>query len=284
LVATVVVIAAMAVGGVAYALSRNANQVRVIRVAPAPPAITTVTVAATPLAQPSPAPSIASPAGVSTTRAALGRGPQFSRPTIVWKPIPFSSNRRAETAAYAQHHYGMSSWRLVRPRVIVEHYTASSSFSSAFNTFSADTPDAELHELPGTCAHFIVDTDGTIYQLVPLGTICRHTVGLNWTAVGIEHVGMSDEQILGTSRQLRSSLELTLWLMQHLHINLANVIGHNESLTSRYHHELVASWRCQTHGDWRRADMLIYRRRLQALARSYRLQIGSPAPPRASNC
>ena len=51
--------------------------------------------------------------------------------------------------------------------------------------------DAELHELPGTCAHFIVDKDGTIYQLVALTIMCRHTVGLNWTAFGIEQVGLS---------------------------------------------------------------------------------------------
>jgi hypothetical protein len=72
--------------------------------------------------------------------------------------------------------------------------------------------------------------------------------------------------------------------MQHLQINLANVIGHNESLTSPYHRELVASWRCQTHGDWRRADMVIYRRQLQELARISRVPIGSPAPPRQSSC
>ena len=37
----------------------------------------------------------------------------------------------------------------------------------------------------------MIDTDGTIYQLVRTDTICRHTVGLNWTAIGIEHVGTS---------------------------------------------------------------------------------------------
>jgi N-acetylmuramoyl-L-alanine amidase len=280
LAAAFVLVVALVVAGVAYALSRNANRLRVIQVAPRPPAITTVTVAAAPIS----ASSIPRSAAASTLGSAIGGGAQVPRPPIVWKPIPFSTRRRAETAAYARRHYGTNSWRLVHPRVIVEHYTASPDFSSAFNTFSADTPDAELHELPGTCAHFIVDTDGTIYQLVPLSTICRHTVGLNWTAVGIEHVGSSDAQILSNPRQLRSSLELTLWLMQHLQINLANVIGHNESLTSPYHHELVASWRCQTHADWRRADMVIYRRRLQALARSYRVPIGSPAPPRPSGC
>src|SRR5262249_10098159 len=106
------------------------------------------------------------------------------RPPIVWKPIPFGAQRKAETAAYARRHYGVATWRLTHPHVIVEHYTAGPSFASAFNTFAADVPDSELHELPGTCAHFVVDTDGTIYQLVPLGVICRHTVGLNDTAIG----------------------------------------------------------------------------------------------------
>ncbi|HEY6054694.1 MAG TPA: N-acetylmuramoyl-L-alanine amidase, partial [Gaiellaceae bacterium] len=105
-------------------------------------------------------------------------------PQIVQRPIPFPPARKAETAAYARRHYGLATWRLSHPRVIVEHYTASTTFSSAWNTFAADAPDPELHELPGTCAHFVVDRDGTIYQLVPLGVVCRHTVGLNWTAIG----------------------------------------------------------------------------------------------------
>ena len=62
-----------------------------------------------------------------------------------------------------------------------------------WNTFAADVPDPELHQLPGTCAQFVIDRDGTIYQLVPLTTICRHTVGLNWTAIGIEHVGLGSD-------------------------------------------------------------------------------------------
>ena len=54
------------------------------------------------------------------------------------------------------------------------------------NAFVPDRPDPELHELPGLCAHFVVDRDGTIYQLVSARIMCRHTVGLNWTAIGIE--------------------------------------------------------------------------------------------------
>jgi N-acetylmuramoyl-L-alanine amidase len=207
-----------------------------------------------------------------------------ARPAIVSKPIPFGAERRAETTAYAARHYGLRTWRLGHPHVIVEHYTASDSFSSAWNTFASDAPDAELHELPGTCAHFVIDRDGTIYQLVSLKTICRHTVGLNWTAIGIEHVGTSDASILGNPKQMAASLKLTLWLMHRYDISLPNVIGHNESLTSPYHRERYAPWRCQTHGDWVHADMQTYRARLAALARSEHVALSRVGSRVASRC
>jgi N-acetylmuramoyl-L-alanine amidase len=206
------------------------------------------------------------------------------KPPIVWKPIPFPAARKAEMATYAQRHYGVQTWRLVHPHVIVEHYTASTTFSSAYATFASDTPDSELHELPGTCAHFVIDRDGTIYQLVALTTMCRHTVGLNYTAIGIEHVGTSDADVLGRPRQLDASLRLTVWLMDKLKIELRNVIGHNESLTSPFHLERVAAWRCQTHGDWTHADMIVYRRRLSALARRFHVPLGPAAEPVVPHC
>ncbi|HEY3543759.1 MAG TPA: peptidoglycan recognition family protein [Gaiellaceae bacterium] len=185
------------------------------------------------------------------------------QPHIVWKPIPFGPRRRAETAQYAARHYGVRTWRL-RPKVIVEHYTANESFTATWNTFAADTPDPELGQLPGTCAHFIVDRDGTIYQLVPLNVMCRHTVGLNDVAIGIEHVGNSDAEVLHDAPQLRASLALTRWLMAKFHIARSNVIGHSESLSSPFHRERYAPWRHQTHGDWTHADMTVYRARLSA--------------------
>ena len=207
-----------------------------------------------------------------------------AKPAIVQKPIPFGAERRAETAKYAARHYGLHTWRLTHPHVIVEHYTASTSFTSAWSTFASDTPDVELHELPGTCAHFVIDRDGTIYRLVPLTTICRHTVGLNWTAIGIEHVGTSDAQILSNPKQLAASLRLTLWLMHRYGISLPNVIGHSESLTSRYHRERYAAWRCQTHGDWTHPDMTVYRRHIAALARADHVAIATTGGPTPSRC
>jgi beta-N-acetylhexosaminidase len=189
------------------------------------------------------------------------------KPHIVWKPIPYGPQRKAEMAAYSEKHYGINSWRL-HPKVIVEHYTGSDSFSAAWNTFAANTRDTELGELPGTCAHFIVDRDGTIYQLVPLSVMCRHTVGLNYVAIGIEHVGTSDAEVLHDRAQLESSLELSAWLVGRFHLRIRNVIGHNESLSSPYHRELYKPWAHQTHGDWKHLDMDVFRSKLRALLRA----------------
>jgi beta-N-acetylhexosaminidase len=206
------------------------------------------------------------------------------RPHIVSRPITFPTARKLETKAYALRHYGLETWQLRDPRVIVEHITASSTFGSVFSTFNADAADSELHELPGICAHFVIDTDGTIYQLVSLKVMCRHTVGLNWTAIGIEHVGTSDAAILDNARQMSASLALTTWLMSRYRIGLADVIGHNESLTSRFHRELYRGWRCQTHADWRKADMDVYRARLATVAKRYDVPTGGRVPHATPRC
>jgi N-acetylmuramoyl-L-alanine amidase len=168
-------------------------------------------------------------------------------------------------AAYSRRHYGIDDYRLRDPHVIVEHVTAGTTFASAWNTFARDVPDVELHELPGVCSHFIVDTDGTIYSIVSTAIMCRHTVGLNYTSIGIEHVGLTDADVLGNARQMKASLALTRWLRCTRGIDMANVIGHNESLSSPYHRERVARLRTQTHGDMKPASMQVYRRKLRKL-------------------
>ncbi len=189
----------------------------------------------------------------------------FSPPAIHQWRIPFPPKREHEMRAYAQRHYGIDSYRLTKPRVIVEHVAVAPSAAATRNTFVPDVPDSELHELPGTCSHFVVDRNGAIYQLVSLRIMCRHTVGLNYTAIGIEHAGYRDSDVLGNSRELAASLRLTAYLRCHYRIALKNVIGHNESLSSPYHHENVARLRTQTHGDMTHSSMQVYRRRLRAL-------------------
>jgi beta-N-acetylhexosaminidase len=198
-------------------------------------------------------------------RAVLALAAAVAPPRVVSRPIPFGARRKDETRAYAQRHYGLDDYRLRSPKVIVEHYTVTSTFAPVWNTFANDAPDVELHELPGVCSHYVIDRDGTIYGLVPTSIICRHTVGLNWTAIGIEHVGQSDGEVLGNRRQMRASLRLTRMLQGRFGIVTRNVIGHNESLSSPYHRERVERLRTQTHGDMRKATMDQYRQRLERL-------------------
>ncbi len=188
-----------------------------------------------------------------------------SRPPIVNRLIPFGPKRKREMAAYSARHYGQGKWRLRNPHVIVEHMAQTSTAAAVYNTFAPDVPDVELGELPNVCAHFVVAGSGRIYKLVNLRTRCRHTVGLNWTAIGIEHVGYGDGDVLGNGPQLRASLWLTQWLRCKFGVGLGDVIGHNESLSSPYHHELVPSLRSQTHGDWRHASMRTYRQKLSRM-------------------
>ena len=215
------------------------------------PAIAAATVASAPAAASTSAPRpIGSPVPAAPVPAA---------PMIHQWPIPYGAARKREMAAYSLRHYGEDTYVLRDPKVIVEHYTETTTAEQAFNTFAPDVPDTEFHELPNTCAHFLVEPNGRIDQLVALSLRCRHTTGLNWTAIGIENVGLSDQAILGDRAQMASSLRLTAWLRCHYSIALKNVIGHNESLSSPYHGDRVPAFQHQTHSDWNHADMGRYR-------------------------
>lgn len=203
--------------------------------------------------------------GPSAGAAATPATPVVAKPAIKKHLIPFPQQRKNEMAAYSRRHYGDSTYLLSSPKVIVEHYAVAGSLGSIFNTFAPDRPDPELHELPNVCAHFAVGPTGKIWQFVPLNIRCRHTVGLNYTAIGIEHVGFSDADILDRPAQLKASQRLTRYLQCRFAIAPRNVIGHNESLSSPFHKELVPALQSQTHGDWKHADMQIYRRKLAAL-------------------
>lgn len=98
------------------------------------------------------------------TRAILKIARAIGPPRLRRRRFPFSRKRKDDMRRYSRRHYGIDDYRLRDPRVIVEHYTASNSFSSVFNTFAPNTPDSELRELPGLCAHFVIDRDGAIYQ------------------------------------------------------------------------------------------------------------------------
>ena len=180
------------------------------------------------------------PAG---SRAESRRALAMQQPKIVVKLIPFGSKRMRQTRAYAKRHYGLDTWQLRDPEVIVELHTGSNTFEPAHRLFASNTK--HLGEYPGSCAHFVIDKNGMIYEVVNTEIICRHTIGLNWTAIGVENVGTSDLQITHNSRHMNASLRLTVWLMQEYGISIGNGngIGHAGSLRSRSYRERVAAYR-----------------------------------------
>jgi N-acetylmuramoyl-L-alanine amidase len=210
-------------------------------------------------------------AAVIGASAGSGAGAAPTATNAVTKPpihkmlIPYPKKRKREMAAYSKHHYGQYKWRLNNPQLIVEHYAAAGSISAIFNTFRTDQPDVEFHELPNVCSHFAVSASGAVYKFVPPTIRCRHVVGLNYTAIGIEHVGFSDQDILNRPAQLNGSLQFTQRLRCRFGIPVSQEIGHNQSLSSPFYNELDPRFQGQTHGDWNHADMQIYRSDLTKL-------------------
>jgi beta-N-acetylhexosaminidase len=193
--------------------------------------------------------------------AALISAAVAGQPAIVERHIPMPARRKREMRAYSKRHYGRARLKL-EPKVIVEHIAVAPTAQSVINTFAPDHPDPELRELPNVCSHYLISENGKILELVSPRIRCRHTVGLNHVAIGIEHVGYSDGDVLDNRKRLRASLRLTAYLRCTYGIAVRNVIGHSESLSSPYHRERVKRLRTQTHGDWSAQSMKTYRRRL----------------------
>ena len=187
------------------------------------------------------------------------------KPAIHPDPIAYGNDRKRQMARYSERHYGKRAWRLRDPQVIVLHFTATDSYSAVWNTFNANTPS--LGESPGVCSQYVIDQDGTINQLVPPDIRCRHTIGLNQTAIGIEMVQSTgqgshwaDQQILNRRKQVGAALRLVRWLQDRYGIPAHEVIGHSMANNDRYFKDLEG-W-VNDHTDWLKRDVKEFRRRL----------------------
>jgi len=213
-------------------------------------------------------PSPTSPAHVSKpTIATAPRAARTSSLRLVPKLIDFPQRRKDEMARYSLLHYGASTWRL-NPSMIVLHFTETETAAAARNGFANDSPN--LGQLPGTCAHFIVAQNGDVWQIVPTSIMCRHTIGLNDKAIGIEIVQRTqgnsshwaDQQILDRPAQIGAVLALVRSLQRDYGINVGNIIGHATANQAPQFRDLQG-WR-NDHTDWQAQDVLEVRRRLSA--------------------
>jgi hypothetical protein len=203
-------------------------------------------------------------AGGAVTGTSPSADPRVVAPAIVQDLVPYGAVRKAQMAAFSKRHYGQDTW-VLHPQVIVLHYTATSTYAAAHNTFASNAP--ALGELPGVAAHFVIDQNGTIYQQVPLDVRARHTVGLDWCAVGIEFVQPAASgptqaiaQIFARPRQLDAGLRLVAWLQATYDITSENVIGHAMANDAAQFKDLTGER--NDHVDWNTAAVMRFRQAL----------------------
>ncbi|KTD24853.1 MULTISPECIES: N-acetylmuramoyl-L-alanine amidase [Legionella] len=151
-------------------------------------------------------------------------------------PIQFNEERIALTQQYQLTHYGIDSKSIeIEPKMIVLHWTCIPTFKATFRvfnppTFPKDSPRTK--ELPGTLnvsAHFVVDRDGTIYQLMPETWMARHVIGLNHFAIGIENIGGINSIDDLTEAQVKANAFLVCYLKKK-YPEIEYVIGHHDYL------------------------------------------------------
>lgn len=74
-------------------------------------------------------------------------------------------------------------------------------------------------------AHYVIDRNGDIYQMVNDSDRANHCRGANKNSIGIEHVGKPTDA-LGLA-QAKSSAALVRWLLEQYEIPVTNVYGHD---------------------------------------------------------
>ncbi|WP_131739831.1 peptidoglycan recognition protein family protein, partial [Legionella adelaidensis] len=160
----------------------------------------------------------------------------YDQQEIISAPIQFDADRMALTREYQATHYGIHSNSIeIEPKIIVLHWTCVASFKATFNTFNPPAfpiNSGRRKDLPGdlnVSIHFVVDKDGSIYQLMPDNWMARHVIGLNHYAIGIENIGGVNDQDDLTEEQVKANAFLVCYL-KNKYPEITHIIGHNEYL------------------------------------------------------
>lgn len=148
-------------------------------------------------------------------------------------PIDFGDTRVGLTKEYIKSHYGLDVKDIkITPRMIVVHHTAIDDFNDSLSRFTSQTlptdrPDISNGGSVNVSAHFMIERDGTVNQLMPLDYMARHVIGLNYSSIGIENVGGENSKDNLTKEQLKANIELIKELKKRFD-TIEYVIGHYE--------------------------------------------------------
>lgn len=148
---------------------------------------------------------------------------------ILEKPITWNDEREQLSLQYLKERHGLEKeTATIDPKIVVVHWTAIDNIEVTFDVFDSPTLGGRA-DLTGASnlnvsSQFLIDRDGTIFRLLPDTTFARHTIGLNYCAIGIENVGSDDSPL--TKEQLKANEELIRYLKRKYAIDY--VIGHHE--------------------------------------------------------
>lgn len=148
-------------------------------------------------------------------------------------PIKFSDKRVELTKEYIKEHYGLHVKDInIVPKIIVVHHTAINDYNDSLSRFISETLPGDRPDIKGggvlnVSAHFMVERDGTVHQLMPLNFMARHVIGLNYCSIGIENVGGENSADNLTPEQLKANIELVNYLKDKFP-SIEYLIGHYE--------------------------------------------------------
>jgi N-acetylmuramoyl-L-alanine amidase len=148
---------------------------------------------------------------------------------VVKNYVDLNKTRDRLSLDYIRTHYGIEKDKPeIEPKMIVVHWTAIDTLRESYNAMRSVRLPIHRFEIRegGTLnvgAHYLVDRDGTIYQLMPDLMFARHTIGLNLYAIGIENVGgnlstpLTNEQLMANARLVRALVKRhnIEWLIGH---------------------------------------------------------------------
>lgn len=155
---------------------------------------------------------------------------QKTEPKIINKPINYSAERVALSLEYMKEHHGLAQKTpTIVPKMIVLHYTAGGTVESNYKYFNKTHLESARNTLKkqstlNVSSQFIIDRDGTIYQLMKPDMFARHTIGLNYCAIGVENIGSKKQPL--TDKQVTANAHLVRYLSQKYKIEY--LIGHSE--------------------------------------------------------
>jgi N-acetylmuramoyl-L-alanine amidase len=172
-------------------------------------------------------PTVPSASGSSGVPVVPGAGSQnvtTGGAMIIKKHLPFTEWEQ-EYREYFQQYYRTSDLTL-KPRMITLHYSGTENFARLWHTFvNGGVYDGKKGHLS---VHFVVDKDGSIYELMPLNRKSRGTYGVNHVTISINLIGRNEQELISNNKQLRTSFALVRWLMKRYNIPKEKVLAHTE--------------------------------------------------------